>query len=164
MSYFVAYLDEFGHIGPFIGRNEPKYNESPAFGLGGYIIPLEQVRDFGSWFFRRKSELLAWEIQRSGLHPAHFEKKGSALYTALNVEKSLSCVSSRGDSWPICPSSELQYFSLASRKRAISRHTMPTLFTSTCYARRSSVWISTAKSGTSGSRSCSTSTRAAKKF
>ena len=87
MPYLVAYLDEFGHIGPFIGRNEPKYNESPVFGLGGYIIPLEQVRDFGSWFFRRKSELLTWEIQHSGLHPAHFEKKGSALYTALNVEK-----------------------------------------------------------------------------
>jgi hypothetical protein len=30
------------------------------------------VREFGSWFFRRKSELLAWEIERSGLHPALF--------------------------------------------------------------------------------------------
>ena len=87
MPYLVAYLDEFGHIGPFIGRTEPKYNESPIFGLGGYIIPLEQAREFGSWFFRRKSELLAWEVQQSGLRPALFEKKGSALYTALNVEK-----------------------------------------------------------------------------
>jgi hypothetical protein len=87
MPYLVAYLDEFGHIGPFIARSEPKYNESPVFGLGGYIIPLEHVRDFGSWFFRRKSELLAWEIEQSGKHPAHFEKKGSALYTSLNVEK-----------------------------------------------------------------------------
>lgn len=87
MAYLAAYLDEFGHIGPFIGRTEPKYNESPVFGLGGFIIPIEQVRDFGSWFFRRKSELLSWEIQRSGLHPTLFEKKGSALYTTLNVQQ-----------------------------------------------------------------------------
>lgn len=85
MPHLVAYLDEFGHIGPFIGRNAPKYNESPVIELGGYIIPLEQVREFGSWFFRRKSELLTWEIQQSGKHPTLFEKKGSALYTALNV-------------------------------------------------------------------------------
>jgi hypothetical protein len=87
MTYLVAYLDEFGHIGPFVGRDAPRYNESPIFGLGGYVIPLEQARDFGSWFFRRKCELLAWEIQQSRLHPALFEKKGSALYTTVNVEK-----------------------------------------------------------------------------
>lgn len=30
---YIAYLDEFGHIGPFVARNEPKYQESPVFGL-----------------------------------------------------------------------------------------------------------------------------------
>lgn len=37
MHYF-AYLDEFGHIGPYISRNDKKYNTSP-------ISVLEE------WFF-----------------------------------------------------------------------------------------------------------------
>jgi hypothetical protein len=31
---YIAYLDEFGHIGPFTGRQQAKYNESPVFGRG----------------------------------------------------------------------------------------------------------------------------------
>ena len=84
---FIAYLDEFGHIGPFVSRNDPKYNESPVFGFAGYLLPLEEVRSFGTWFFQRKCELLDYEIKRSGKHPALWEKKGAALYTVRNVTK-----------------------------------------------------------------------------
>lgn len=38
MLYF-AYLDEFGHIGPYVARDDPAYNDSPVFGLGGMILP-----------------------------------------------------------------------------------------------------------------------------
>jgi hypothetical protein len=33
---YIAYLDEFGHDGPFISRNHEKHNTSPVFGLGGF--------------------------------------------------------------------------------------------------------------------------------
>ncbi|AEV35466.1 hypothetical protein PSE_0954 [Pseudovibrio sp. FO-BEG1] len=82
---FIAYLDEFGHIGPYISKDHEKYKESPVFGLAGYIIPIEEVRAFGTWFFQRKCELLQWELERSGKHPAIWEKKGSSLYTKRNV-------------------------------------------------------------------------------
>ena len=57
MTYF-AYLDEFGHIGPYVSREDSRYNESPVFGLAGFVLPSEQVRGFGTWFFQRKCELL----------------------------------------------------------------------------------------------------------
>ncbi|WP_420439616.1 DUF3800 domain-containing protein [Candidatus Palauibacter sp.] len=77
MTYF-AYLDEFGHIGPYVGRQDPIHNDSPVFGLAGFVLPSEEVRRFGTWFFQRKCELLAFEIDRSRQHPARWEKKGSS--------------------------------------------------------------------------------------
>lgn len=84
---YIAYLDEFGHIGPYISRDDPKYNDSPVFGLAGFVIPASTVREFGTWFFQRKCELLDFEIKRSGKHPALWEKKGASLFTVANVEK-----------------------------------------------------------------------------
>ena len=86
MTYF-AYLDEFGHIGPYISRTDPKYKESPVFGLAGFVLPATEVRGFGTWFFQRKCELLDFEIKRSGEHPAAWEKKGASLFTVANVTK-----------------------------------------------------------------------------
>lgn len=82
---YIAYLDEFGHIGPYISRTDPKHNDSPVFGLAGFVLPVEEVRGFGTWFFKRKCELLQFEIDRSGSHPATWEKKGSSLYTVQNI-------------------------------------------------------------------------------
>ena len=82
---YIAYLDEFGHIGPYIARDDPRHNDSPVFGLAGFIMPLKVVRGFGTWFYQRKCDLLDFEIQRSGEHPAVWEKKGSSLYTVRNV-------------------------------------------------------------------------------
>ena len=86
MTYF-AYLDEFGHVGPYVSRTDPHHNDSPVFGLAGFVLPVGEVRGFGTWFFQRKCELLGPEIERSGKHPAQWEKKGSSLYTARNVRR-----------------------------------------------------------------------------
>ena len=86
MTYF-AYLDEFGHIGPYVSREDSRYNDSPVFGLAGFVLPSGHVRSFGTWFFQRKCELLAFEIDRSEKHPAQWEKKGSSLYTVTNVTR-----------------------------------------------------------------------------
>ena len=86
MTYF-AYLDEFGHIGPYISRTDPRYKDSPVFGLAGFVLPAEAVRGFGTWFFQRKCELLDFEIQRSGEHPTVWEKKGASLFTVANVTR-----------------------------------------------------------------------------
>lgn len=84
---YIAYLDEFGHIGPFTGRNREKYNESPLFGLGGIVLPATEVRGFATWFFQLKSNLLAWEIKHSGEAAYTWEKKGAQLYTTMNILK-----------------------------------------------------------------------------
>jgi hypothetical protein len=55
--------------------------------LAGIILPVSEVREFSTWFYKRKSELLAFEIQRSQKHPAEWEKKGSALFTTQNIER-----------------------------------------------------------------------------
>ena len=73
---YVVYLDEFGHIGPYISRTDPRHNDSPVFGLAGFALPIDQVRGVGTWFFQRKQELLAFEINRAGQHPAVSEKIG----------------------------------------------------------------------------------------
>ena len=86
VTYF-AYLDEFGHIGPYISRTDPKYKTSPVFGLAGFVLPAVEVRGFGTWFFQRKCELLQFEIERSGEHPAVWEKKGASLFTLRNVTR-----------------------------------------------------------------------------
>ena len=84
---YIAYLDEFDHIGPFVARTDKKHNDSPVFGLAGIVLPMCAVRNFGTWFFQRKCELLQFEIDRSAKHPASWEKKGAGLYTKTNVEK-----------------------------------------------------------------------------
>lgn len=66
---YIAYLDEFGHIGPYKGRNDPRYHDSPVFGLAGLILPFDQVRSFATWFFQLKCNLLKFEIKRDGIHP-----------------------------------------------------------------------------------------------
>jgi len=84
---YIAYLDEFGHIGPFTGRRQERFNESPLFGLGGIVLPALEVRAFATWFFQLKSNLLAWEIKHSGEAAYTWEKKGAQLYTTKNILK-----------------------------------------------------------------------------
>lgn len=84
---YIAYLDEFGHVGPFVSRQHPQHKTSPVFGLAGILLPLDEVRGFATWFFQKKNHLLEFEITRDGEHPALWEKKGSSLYTVQNIKR-----------------------------------------------------------------------------
>lgn len=83
---YIAYLDEFGHLGPYINKDDPKHNTHPVFGLAGFVLPYSEVRTFSTYFFQLKNNLLSWELNQSGRHPAKWEKKGSALYTLRNIQ------------------------------------------------------------------------------
>jgi Protein of unknown function (DUF3800) len=86
-SSYIVYLDEFGHVGPFVSRSHARHNTSPVFGLGGFVLPVERVRSFASYFYHLKCNLLAFEIERAGVPPYLWEKKGASLYTTENVLK-----------------------------------------------------------------------------
>lgn len=81
----IAYLDEFGHQGPFISPSHKKYNTHPVFGYGGYILPSQNVREFGGYFEHIKEDLLSWEINQANAHPRRWEKKGAQLLTSKNI-------------------------------------------------------------------------------
>lgn len=85
--FYIAYLDEFGHIGPFISRNHAQHKTSPVFGLGGFLLPADKVRPFATWFYQLKCHLLQFEIDRDGIPAYQWEKKGSSLYATENVLK-----------------------------------------------------------------------------
>ena len=83
----LVYLDEFGHVGPYFGRAHAQFNHSPLFGLGGIILPEDAVRPFASFFLKRKTDLLGFEIEKSGREPYEWEKHGSNLYTRKSITK-----------------------------------------------------------------------------
>ena len=82
-----AYLDEFGHIGPYCGRSHPTYNESPVFGVAGILLPEYAVRSFATYFLHRKTELLGRDIAASGKPAFKWEKKGTNLFTPKSIDK-----------------------------------------------------------------------------
>lgn len=87
MLYF-AYIDEFGHVGPYVSRDHPQHKTSPIFGLGGMLLPAAAVREFGEFFLTLKSRLLGREMAVHGItDPLTWEKKGSALYTSRNYRE-----------------------------------------------------------------------------
>jgi Protein of unknown function (DUF3800) len=86
-QFYIAYMDEFGHVGPYISRSDTRHNTSPVFGLSGIVLPADRVRPFASYFYRLKCNLLGFEIKRSGKPAYQWEKKGAALYTTQNVLK-----------------------------------------------------------------------------
>lgn len=88
MTHYVAYLDEFGHVGQYVSRAHPRYKTSPVFGLGGLLLPADQVREFAIYFYKLKCQLLAWDLANGNPRklPAYqWEKKGSQLYSLRNV-------------------------------------------------------------------------------
>ncbi len=87
VAVYFAYLDEFGHEGPYVSRLHAMHKTSPIFGLGGIVLPEESVRPFATFFFELKKHLLDFEIKLSGKPAYLWEKKGSALFTTKNVTK-----------------------------------------------------------------------------
>ncbi|MFV3404618.1 hypothetical protein ACNFIC_11720 [Pseudomonas sp. NY15463] len=72
---YVADLDEFGHIGPFVSKEDPSFHTHPVFGLAGLVLPAEKVREFSAFFFNLKKNVLGAKIEKTGTHPAAFEEK-----------------------------------------------------------------------------------------
>lgn len=85
MHYF-AYLDEFGHIGPYISRNDKKYNTSPIFGLGGVVLPVNTVRNFSTFFYQLKCSLCKEELKNATKPPYSWEIKGTSVYRLKNIK------------------------------------------------------------------------------
>ena len=54
----LAFLDEFGHCGPYVARRDRRYNQSPVFGLAGYVIPHSEARNFATFFLQLKRQML----------------------------------------------------------------------------------------------------------
>lgn len=88
MQLHVVFLDEFGHIGPFISRTDEKYKTSPVFGMAGFMVDSRNVRELSNWFHKLKCEKFSSEIEESGTHPGQWEKKGNQLFTPAKIYKS----------------------------------------------------------------------------
>jgi hypothetical protein len=84
--HFV-FLDEFGHIGPFVARNHVSYSTSPVFGVAGCYLPERQVREFATWFYKFKYDVFEQDIKRATRHRATWEKKGNEIFTSGHVYK-----------------------------------------------------------------------------
>ena len=88
---YIGYFDEFGHNGAYISRNDPSYKTHPVFGIGGFIIPADNVRNLSGAFRRIKEQGLKAEIDArviaKGLPVERWEKKGASLLTTQNVSK-----------------------------------------------------------------------------
>lgn len=87
MGVHFVYLDEFGHTGPFMSRTALKYNESPVFGLAGFILPHAAIRPIATKILRLKQFIFKNEIRRSGVRASHWEKKGTEIFTAKQLAK-----------------------------------------------------------------------------
>ena len=76
MTTYIAYVDEFGHDGPFISRHHELHNDSPVFGLAGFVLPVNNVRRFSTYFFELKKNIFKAKIEKSGRPAAKWEMKG----------------------------------------------------------------------------------------
>lgn len=81
-----AFLDEFGHIGPYFDEGS-KYRENPVFGLAGIVLPKEEIRGFASFFLKQKELLFAADLASCGQIAAKWEKKGTSFIRKKPVEK-----------------------------------------------------------------------------
>ncbi|GAB3400442.1 DUF3800 domain-containing protein [Schumannella luteola] len=82
----IAYLDEFGHVGPFVEDRHPKFGQHPVFGYAGFIIPAENARRFGGDFKRVKTSLFKTEIDKSS-NPAQWERKGNEYFSTGSITR-----------------------------------------------------------------------------
>ncbi|MDY2669804.1 DUF3800 domain-containing protein [Schaalia hyovaginalis] len=77
----VAYLDEFGHVGPYISTAHKKFKDHPLFGYAGIVLPEASIRSFGAKFEQVKARQFRSEIVKTGKHPRRWEKKGAEMFT-----------------------------------------------------------------------------------
>lgn len=75
----LAYIDEIGEPGAYVGPDHPRFRTSPAFGYAGFVMPESAARGFGAKFTALKRQLFASEIDRAK-HPGRWEFKGANLF------------------------------------------------------------------------------------
>ena len=95
-NLYIVYLDEFGHVGPYISDDHPNHNTHPVFGLGGFVLPAHKVRSFSSFFFQLKQKIFdshdipeaRKKAQDKGeqFQLSTWEKKGSKQYSVINLK------------------------------------------------------------------------------
>lgn len=79
-TVLIAYIDEFGHPGPFISSDHKKYGHHPVFGFAGFIIPAHNAREFSAYFKRERDALFKPLLEQSE-SPNQFEKKGNEFFS-----------------------------------------------------------------------------------
>jgi hypothetical protein len=84
VAVLIAYIDEFGHVGPYISAEHPKYSQHPVFGYAGFIIPAAHAREMGVIFKHVKSTLFKAEIAKSSAL-AQWERKGSEYFSTGSI-------------------------------------------------------------------------------
>lgn len=77
-SMHFVYLDEFGHIGPYVSRISKKNNESPVFGVAGIILPENAIRPFATFFLKHKENNFAGDLRDNSKKAYKWEKKGTS--------------------------------------------------------------------------------------
>ena len=82
-----AYLDEFGHIGPFVHRQDPHYKDSPVFGMGGIILPETAIRPLATKFLKLKEVVFRDDILKARKEAHHWEKKGSDIFRPKAIDR-----------------------------------------------------------------------------
>lgn len=82
-----AYLDEFGHVGPFVHRKDPLYRDSPVFGMAGIVLPEAAIRPFATKFLKLKEHAFEADIIRARKAGYNWEKKGSEIFRPKALEK-----------------------------------------------------------------------------
>lgn len=60
----LAYIDEFGHVGPYISPGHPKFKTYPIFRYSGFIVPAHNVRPLGAFLIYKGKVLLMRLINR----------------------------------------------------------------------------------------------------
>lgn len=88
---YIGYFDEFGHNGAYISRTHSNYKTHPVFGIGGFLIPADNIRDLSGSFRKIKEHGLKAEIEAKvtakGKPVERWEKKGAALLTTQNINR-----------------------------------------------------------------------------
>ena len=82
-----VYVDDFGHSGPYVSRNDPKHNTSPVYGFAGFALPVEELRGFSSFFLQLKQNNLTEDIVKAQKPVYRWEKKGTNLFTKNSINK-----------------------------------------------------------------------------
>lgn len=80
-----AYIDDFGHVGPYVGRSDPQHNTSPVYGFAGFVLPASEIRNFSSFFLQLKENNLKGDAEKAQKPIFKWEKKGTNLFTRNSI-------------------------------------------------------------------------------